>query len=134
MPDDVQTAAEDNAQEPRRMKGDEGEIEEHSLPDQIAADRYLGTKTVLDVQTRGPRFNNVKPPGAWPRSSTCGANREGHSRSGAQRRSWAQPERSTGGSSGAKGASPPRIPEYRRTLRLGAASIMVRVTERVETQ
>ena len=60
----VHCTVEDNAHQPRRMKGDEAEIEEHSLPDQIAADRYLATKTALDVQTPGLRFDTLKPPGA----------------------------------------------------------------------
>lgn len=31
----------ENAQAPKRVRGDEAEVEAHSLPDQIAADQYL---------------------------------------------------------------------------------------------
>jgi hypothetical protein len=31
----------ESAQAPKRVRGDEAEVESHSLPDQIAADQYL---------------------------------------------------------------------------------------------
>lgn len=64
MPDDVQDAIEENAQAPRRVSADGVEVEEHSLQDQIAADRYLGGKTAVDtVPRRGLRFTRTSPPG-----------------------------------------------------------------------
>lgn len=64
MSDDLKPEIIDNAEGPKRMKGDEGEIEQHSLPDQIAADKYAKGITGVDTQTRGLRFNKFKPPGA----------------------------------------------------------------------
>lgn len=64
MPDDVRDQIEENAQAPRRIQGDEGEIEEHSIPDQIAADRYLSGAAAAEHGHRGMRFTKVRPPGA----------------------------------------------------------------------
>jgi len=64
MPDDLQDAIETNAQAPKRVVSDGVEAEQHSLPDQIAADRYLSNKTAAAVATRGLRFNVFKPGGA----------------------------------------------------------------------
>lgn len=63
MPDEVQDDIEDAAQKPRRMRGDEGEIEEHSLPDQIEADRYLSAREAVKKQHRGLRFSVIQHPG-----------------------------------------------------------------------
>lgn len=55
----------ENAQAPRRIKGDEAEVEEHSLTEQIAADRYLSSATAVDASgSRGVRLSVFKPPGA----------------------------------------------------------------------
>ena len=63
MPDDLKDTIRDNAQGPKRAKGDAGEMEQHSLKDQIAADRHLGAKDAAGSKTRGLRFNKLTPPG-----------------------------------------------------------------------
>ena len=47
----------------RRAKGDSSEIEQHSIQDQIAADRYLASKDA--TQRKGLPFRTTKlvPPG-----------------------------------------------------------------------
>lgn len=35
-----------NSLKPKRIKGDRGEVEQHSIPDQIAADEYEASKKV----------------------------------------------------------------------------------------
>ena len=63
MPDDLDDTIRDNAQGPKRAKGDAGEMEQHSLKDQIAADRHLGAKDATKSKTRGLKFNKLTPPG-----------------------------------------------------------------------
>ena len=63
MTDDLKDTIRDNAQGPKRAKGDAGEMEQHSLKDQIAADRHLGAKDAANSKTRGLRFNKLVPPG-----------------------------------------------------------------------
>ena len=63
MPDEVEDAIEENAQQPRRVRGDEGEVEQHPLADQIAADRFLSSKAAVADQHRGLRWNILKHPG-----------------------------------------------------------------------
>lgn len=50
----------ENAQGPDKATGDSGSVEQHSLPDQIEADRYLAAKS----KSRGLRFSKFVPPGA----------------------------------------------------------------------
>ena len=63
MPDELEQKIEENAQGPKRAKGDSGEVEQHSLPDQIAADRYLASKEAAK-KGLGVRMTKVVPPGA----------------------------------------------------------------------
>ena len=57
-------AIQENATGPKRVRGDEGEVEQHAVGDQIEADRYLGSRTAVDSsRTRGLRFMRVSPPG-----------------------------------------------------------------------
>lgn len=63
MADDLKTSISENAQGPKRAKGDSGEMEQHSLTDQIAADRYLATKGVTRPH-RAIRFAKIVPGGA----------------------------------------------------------------------
>ncbi|MBA3936823.1 MAG: hypothetical protein H0X38_05125 [Planctomycetes bacterium] len=59
-----QTIAE-NAAGPRRVQGDAGAaVEQHPLPDQIAADRYLAAKVAMRSQRKGLRITKLLPPGA----------------------------------------------------------------------
>ena len=65
MAEDLADEILENAEGPKRAAGDSGSIEQHSLPDQIAADRYLKSKTAA---TRNPAavLHRTKfvPPGA----------------------------------------------------------------------
>jgi hypothetical protein len=65
MADAEAQAIADNAAAPKRVKGDEGEFEQHSIKDQIEADRYR--RSVDGVSTnprRGLRFNKIVAGGA----------------------------------------------------------------------
>jgi hypothetical protein len=57
-------AIEANAEGPKRVKGDQGEVEQHSIRDQIEADRYLASKAATTGARRGLKFNRLIPPGA----------------------------------------------------------------------
>ena len=54
----------DAAKSPKKVEGDAGSMEQHSLPDQIAADRYLASKNALKSKGRGFRVTKMIPPGA----------------------------------------------------------------------
>ena len=62
--DDVKNAIEENAQGPHSAKGDVGEVEQHSLKDQVEADRYLASKEAGQKPTRALHFTKLSPPGA----------------------------------------------------------------------
>jgi len=64
MPDELDDAIRENAQGPAKAAGDSGSVEQHKLPDQIAADKYLASKEAAKSKTRGLRFNKLVPPGA----------------------------------------------------------------------
>lgn len=53
----------ENAGGVKRAKGDNGELEHHSLQDQIAADRYLCSKEAAKRKGRGLGFSKFVPPG-----------------------------------------------------------------------
>jgi len=52
-----------NAVGPKRAKGDSAEMEQHALPDQIAADRYLASKNATKKKGLGATFKKLVPPG-----------------------------------------------------------------------
>ena len=52
-----------NAKGPRRARGDSGEMEQHSLKDQIEADRYLASKEAAK-RGLGVKRSKLVPPGA----------------------------------------------------------------------
>ncbi len=64
MPDDLEETIRDNAQGPAKASGDAGSMEQHSLQDQIAADRYLNAKRAAKAKTLGLRVTKIIPPGA----------------------------------------------------------------------
>jgi hypothetical protein len=64
MADDLEDTIRQNAEGPAKAAGDAGSIEQHKLPDQIAADRYLSSKDAAKSKRRGLRFNKLVPPGA----------------------------------------------------------------------
>lgn len=64
MPDELQQSIEQNAAEPKRVRGDSGEVEQHSLKDQIEADRYLASKKAAQGKGLGVRISKMKASGA----------------------------------------------------------------------
>ena len=66
MPDPTTTeqAIEQNVQGPKRAQGDSGSVEQHSLPDQIAVDRYLAAKRAMKTRMKGLQLTKLVPPGA----------------------------------------------------------------------
>jgi hypothetical protein len=64
MPDDLETTIRDNARGPAKASGDAGSMEQHSLPDQIAADRYLESKKAARQKGLGIDLKKLVPPGA----------------------------------------------------------------------
>ena len=53
----LEDAIKENASGPKRVQGDSGSVDQHSLQDQIAADRYLASKEAVK---RGIGIKNVK--------------------------------------------------------------------------
>lgn len=64
MADELDDTIRQNAQGPAKATGDAGSVEQHPLPDQIEADRYLASKDAAAEKKRGLRFNKLVPPGA----------------------------------------------------------------------
>jgi hypothetical protein len=63
-PTPTEQAIEQNAQGPKKAQGDAGSIEQHALPDQIAADRYLASKQAVRSKGKGIVISKLIPPGA----------------------------------------------------------------------
>lgn len=63
MPDELDDTIRQNAQGPARAAGDAGSVEQHKLPDQIEADRYLASKQAARSKRRGLVLNKLVPPG-----------------------------------------------------------------------
>lgn len=61
---DLADAIAENAAGPKRAKGDNGEMEQHSLQDQIAADRYLRNREAAKAGPRALRVSRIVPPGS----------------------------------------------------------------------
>lgn len=63
MADEISDAIEENATGPKRVSGDAGSVEQHSLADQIEADKYIASKNAASNPSRGLRFTKMIPPG-----------------------------------------------------------------------
>ena len=63
MAEDLEQNIRDNAAGPKRAKGDSAEMEQHPLADQIAADRYLASKTASKRKGLGIGMKKLVPPG-----------------------------------------------------------------------
>ncbi len=63
MSNTVSDKIQESATGPKRVKGDSGEVEQHSLADQIAADKHLGAKAAVSGRKLGIRFGRLIPPG-----------------------------------------------------------------------
>lgn len=64
MADELDDTIEKNAKGPAKASGDTGSVEQHPLPDQIEADKYLASKEAAKSKKRGLRFSKLVPPGA----------------------------------------------------------------------
>jgi len=56
-------AIRESAGGPKRASGDAGSVEQHSLTDQIEADRYLNSKAVVKKKLLGIKVTKAIPPG-----------------------------------------------------------------------
>jgi hypothetical protein len=63
MAEDLEQNIRENAQGPKKAQGDAGSVEQHPLPEQIEADRYLASKEAAK-KGLGVRMTKVVPPGA----------------------------------------------------------------------
>jgi len=59
----IDTSIKGSAIGPRRASGDSGSVEQHSLPDQIAADKYLESKKASRAKGLGVKFAKLSPGG-----------------------------------------------------------------------
>jgi hypothetical protein len=64
MPDELDDIIRKNAQGPAKASGDAGSMEQHSLSEQIAADRYLQSKHAVRSKGLGLRITKIVPPGS----------------------------------------------------------------------
>jgi len=64
MSTDLDTTIQDNAEGPAFAQNDEGAMRQHSLPDQIEADKHLAANRVASAGGLGIRLLQLKPPGA----------------------------------------------------------------------
>ena len=62
--ENLDTQIRDNAAGPKKATGDSGSVEQHSLNDQIAADRYLASKKAARSKGLGIRLSKLVPPGS----------------------------------------------------------------------
>lgn len=66
MTEELEDSILTNAQGPAEARGDSGSMRQHSLRDQIEADRYLAGKTAVADRTKktiGVRLIQLVPPG-----------------------------------------------------------------------
>ena len=63
MAENLDNTIHQNASGPKRARGDSGEMEQHSLSEQIEADRYLNSKQAMK-NGLGIRKSKLVPPGA----------------------------------------------------------------------
>ena len=63
MADELENAIRTNAGGPAEAHGDSGGIKQHSLPDQITADKYLAGKRAAANPAKGFTRLKIVPPG-----------------------------------------------------------------------
>jgi len=61
--DDLASAIRESAEGPRSASGDSGSMQQHPLPDQIAADKYLASKNAMARKGLGLTRVKIIPPG-----------------------------------------------------------------------
>ena len=64
MAEDLTDQIRENASGPKAAKGDSASMEQHSLRDQIEADRYLASREARLKPHKALRFAKLSPPGA----------------------------------------------------------------------
>ena len=64
MADDLENTIRQNSEGPAKASSDGSSVEQHPLPDQIAADKYLASKTAAQTKGLGIKFTKLSPPGA----------------------------------------------------------------------
>ncbi len=63
MTGDFSNSIKQNAEGPRKASGDSGSVEQHSLTDQIAADKYLESKKASRAKGLGVKLAKISPGG-----------------------------------------------------------------------
>ena len=63
MAETLDNTIRDNATGPRKASGDAGSVEQHSIADQIAADKYLESKRAARVKGLGVKVAKISPGG-----------------------------------------------------------------------
>ena len=63
MAKDLEKSIRRNAKSPAKATGDAGSVEQHSLKDQIEADRYLESKKAAKKKGLGLKRTKLVPPG-----------------------------------------------------------------------
>ena len=60
----IADAIRDNAAGLKKASNDAGSVELHSIPDQIAAERFTASKAAMTRRHRGLRISRIVPPAA----------------------------------------------------------------------
>lgn len=60
---EIDQSIKDNAIGPKSAESDGHKVEQHSLKDQIEADRYLCSKKAMKNKSLGIRISKLSPPG-----------------------------------------------------------------------
>ena len=64
MATDLEIAIEKNANKPAKARGDQGAMEQHPIPDQIAAAKFARRVSSAASTALPIRFGKLRPPGA----------------------------------------------------------------------
>lgn len=59
----IENSIKENATGPKSASGDAGSVEQHSLPDQIAADKHLQSKQAMASKGLGIKLLKISPSG-----------------------------------------------------------------------
>ena len=63
MSEELDNSIQENASGPKKASGDSGSVEQHSLADQIAADKYLESKKASRAKGLGIKLVKISPGG-----------------------------------------------------------------------
>ncbi len=64
MSENLDDKIEEAARNPKRVRTDAGEVEQHDLSKMVEVDKYLASKKGAANKYRGLRFTKMNPPGA----------------------------------------------------------------------